>query len=81
MKKGLYTVHNRLFHYEDGKKVKGKTPALYGDCSGLYGNCSALYGDCSGLSGDIDLCDISAAERKKGIAIQDLVNKQKRTTK
>ena len=89
MKKLLTKKENNLYHYIDDKKISGKNPNMSGDCSylsgdcsglygycSLYGDCSGLVGDCSGLRGDLDKCEISDAERSKGIFIGDLIKEQ-----
>jgi len=39
----------------------------------LRGDITGLRGDCSGLTGDIDACELSDADRKKGVKIEDLI--------
>ena len=51
MKKLLTKKENKLYHYIDGKKISGRNPDMYGNCTSLSGNCTNLYGYCSGLSG------------------------------
>jgi hypothetical protein len=56
--------------------LSGDCSELHGDCSKLIGNCSGIFGDCSGIRGNLDLCDITQDERKKGVHIHDLIQKE-----
>ena len=49
----------KLFYFQGEEKVFGLNPALRGDCSGLIGNLSSY--------------EISLAERKKGLNVNELV--------
>src|SRR3990167_6122806 len=52
MKAALKMKERKLFYFQNGNKIEGANPNLYGDCSELRGDCTELYGDCSGLRGN-----------------------------
>ena len=56
----------RIFYFEDGKKILGCPSNLRGDVSGLRG-------DVSGFKGNVDECCITNKERAAGISVDDLV--------
>ena len=55
-----------LYYVVDGKKHAG-------NCTGLRGNCTGLTGDCSGLWGNLDDAELTGADRKTGVKIDDLI--------
>lgn len=57
--------------------VRGNLTRAYGDLTGVSGNLTGVYGDLSGVSGNLDECEISDEDRKKGIRIEDLIEKDK----
>ena len=52
MKAALKMKKRKLFYFQNGNKIEGANPNLYGDCTELRGNCTELRGDCTGLTGD-----------------------------
>ena len=67
----------------DCSRIHGDCSSLYGDCAGLFGDCSDLYGDCSRIHGDcsnikgnLDDCELSEEDRKNGVNIKYLINKE-----
>ena len=59
MKKALERIKLKVWHYKDGEKIEGVH--------------SKISGNVTGISGDIDDCNITGAEREKGINISDLI--------
>ena len=53
--------------------IRGNLIDIRGDLTGIRGNLTGIRGDLTGISGDLDDCDISDADRKKGINIDDLL--------
>jgi len=60
--------------------ISGNVNDIYGDVSGIcgnvndiYGNVNGIYGNVSGISGNVDGCEITNAEREKGIDIVELI--------
>jgi hypothetical protein len=61
--------------------IYGELTGVYGDLSGVYGYLSSgISGDLTGISGNLtnvygnlDDAEISDAERKKGVSIDDLI--------
>ena len=68
MKAALKMKERKLFYFQNGNKIEGANP-------NLYGGCTELYGDCTELRGDLDDCKITITEREQGILINDLVEK------
>ena len=66
MKKALERIKLKVWHYKDGEKIEGVH-------SKISGNVSDISGNVTGISGDIDDCNITGAEREKGINISDLI--------
>ena len=87
MKRKLTMIEHDIFHYKNGKLVKGlhdilrgdvtglrgDVTGLSGDVTGLSGHVTGLSGDVTGLSGDVTDCEISDAEREKGVDVAELV--------
>ena len=94
MKRKLTMAEHDIFHYKNGKLVKGLHDILSGDVTGLRGDVTwlrghvtglrghvtglsghvtGLSGDVTGLSGDVTDCEISDAEREKGVDVAELV--------
>ncbi len=63
MKKKLSRIEKSLYHFKNEKKVIGKT--------------DGMSGDCSGLSGNLDSCELTKQDRKKGLALSDLVGESR----
>lgn len=83
MKQNLTKRNKEIYFYIDGKKKiidrndKSTYPSkLTGNISDLTGNIGGLYGNCTDIQGDLDNCDITEEERKEGIDIRDLINKE-----
>ena len=68
MKRALKKRSNKIISVSDLRKDRFLRADLCGDISGLSGDISA------DLYGDIDDCNISAADRKNGININDLIS-------
>ena len=73
MIKNLEKTKNKLYHFENDKKVDGANKDMNGNCTGLRGDCTGLSGSCTGIIGDLDTCEITTQEREKGIDIMNLV--------
>ena len=53
MKKNLIRkASNRIWYYENGKKIFGIHSKIYGDVSGISGDASKIRGSINGLSGE-----------------------------
>ena len=55
-----------IYYFVDGERIAGASPDIWGDVTGIRGNVS-------GISGNVDDCEITNAERKEGVAINDLI--------
>ena len=66
MKKSLTKTSNTIHHYKDGVRIEGAHSGIRGDVSDIRGNVS-------GIRGNLDDCEITDADREKGININDLV--------
>jgi hypothetical protein len=74
MKRALILHRPAIFHYDaNHNRVEGPPSGVSGDLSWVNGNLSVVSGDLSGVRGDLDNCEISEAERKRGVAIEDLI--------
>ena len=73
MKKALERIKLKVWHYKDGEKIEGVHSKISGNVSDISGNVSDISGNVTGISGDIDDCNITGAEREKGINISDLI--------
>ena len=73
MKKALKYARKSIYYYSDGRRIEGIHSRIRGNVSGISGDVSGIRGEVSGISGDVDLCEISEDERKRGVAIEDLV--------
>ena len=61
----------------DVSDLTGDVSGLAGDISALCGFCAGAWGNATGFCGDLDGCEITKEERKAGVAIDTLVNKNK----
>lgn len=87
MKKALVKKEQGIWYFVDGTRIEGSHSRLYGNVSGISGDVSGIYGDVSRLSGtvsgiygtvsgiygNVSDCEISDAERKAGVFINDLI--------
>ena len=69
----------------DCTNLVGDCTGLYGDCSGLRGDCSGLrgdcthiFGDCTGLSGSLNACRLTKLDRRRGVDLLALVEREKK---
>ena len=76
MKKLLKRKKLELYYYKNSKKIVGTHNKISGNVSGISGNVSGISGNVSGISGDLDICEITEEERKRGILIEDLIEKE-----
>ena len=80
MKKKLKKTDSIIYHYKDGKRIKGVPEGISGDLTGVSGNLSGISGDLTGVRGDLlgvrgdlDECEITQEDRKRGIDVEDLI--------
>ena len=87
MEKALERIELKVWHYKDGKRVggvhsgisgdvsniRGDVTGIIGDVTGISGNVTGIRGDVTGISGNVDDCNVTDAEREKGIKIEDLI--------
>ena len=80
MKKALIRNKKPYWYWKNDEQifdapdnVSGNLTGISGDLTGIRGNLTGIRGDLTGISGDLDDCDISDADRKKGINIDDLL--------
>ena len=80
MKKKLKKTDSIIYHYKDGKRIKGVPEGISGDLSGVSGNLTGISGDLTGVRGDLlgvrgdlDECEITQEDRKRGIDVEDLI--------
>ena len=74
MKKALKRIEPKgIWYFVEGEKIAGVPPGLWGDVGGLWGNVTGLRGDVTGLWGDVDECEITDAERAKGVYVSTLI--------
>ena len=66
MKKKLKKTDSIIYHYKDGKRIKGVPEGISGDLTGVRG-------DLLGVRGDLDECEITQEDRKRGIDVEDLI--------
>jgi len=59
--------------YGDVSDIYGDVSGISGDVSGICGNVNGIYGNVSDISGNVDGCEITNAEREKGIDIVELI--------
>lgn len=53
--------------------VTGNLTDVYGDLSGVRGDLSGVTGNLTDVRGDLDTCGITPEDRRRGIAIADLI--------
>ena len=53
MKKKLKKTDSIIYHYKDGKRIKGVPEGISGDLTGVSGNLSGISGDLTGVRGDL----------------------------
>lgn len=80
MKAKLNRSAQILWHVVDGKridgvhkKIRGNVSGIWGDVSSISGNVSGIRGNVSGIRGEVDSCELSEADRNKGVDIADLI--------
>ena len=87
MKKALKRIEMKVWSVKDGKQIAGVHSGITGDASDIRGNVSDITGNVSGITGNVsgirgnvsyirgnlDDCEITKAERKKGIDIKELI--------
>ena len=87
MKRNLIRETAEIFHYQEGKKIAGPPSGVSGDLTGVRGNLTGVRGDLAGVRGDLtwvrgnltgvrgnlDMCDLTDAERRCGVSVDDLI--------
>ena len=73
MKKKLQKINEKIYYFENDKKILGRHKNILGYVSYIRGDISNLSGNVSHISGDLDDCEISEEERSKGVNINDLL--------
>jgi len=58
------------------KGIRGDLSDIRGNLSGIWGNLSGITGNLSDITGDIDDCEITDADRERGIHISELIMKE-----
>ena len=66
MKRALTRNTAKTWHWKGSVRVEGSP-------TGMRGNLGGVRGDLTGVSGDLDDCKITAADRERGIDIEDLI--------
>jgi len=74
MKRELERLNNKIIGMHSG--ISGYVSGIYGYVTRISGNVTGISGNVSGISGNLDLCEITDAERKVGIDINDLIKKE-----
>ena len=53
MEKKLTRVKTNVYFYENGKKIEGFPPHVWGNLTGVSGDLTGLWGDLTGVWGDL----------------------------
>ena len=59
----------------DLSEIRGNLSGIRGNLSEISGDLSEIRGDLLGISGDLEDCEITEEDRKKGIDIKELIEK------
>lgn len=85
MRRALSKCQRVSYHIVDGERVEGVPPGVYGnlsgvrgDLTGVYGDLTGVQGDLTGVRGDVDDCNLTAADRKRGVEVSDLIVEERR---
>ena len=70
-----YYDNNGIRHEGAPEYIRGDLTDIWGDLTDIWGNLTGIRGNLTGIRGDLDDCEITDADRIKGIDIADLVNK------
>jgi len=74
MKKLLKKISGiSIYYIKDGVRHDGAHENISGNVNDIYGDVSGISGNVSGISGNVDGCEITNAEREKGIDIVELI--------
>ena len=66
-------TRGEVYHIVDGERIDGPTDCIAGDVSGIRGDVSGIEGDVSDIRGDVDNAELTDAERRAGIDINELI--------
>ena len=56
--------------------VTGNLSGVRGDLSEVRGNLSGVWGDLTGVSGNLDACELTDEDRKRGVDISELIERE-----
>lgn len=73
MKRVLIKTGKKIMEALNPNVIFGDVSGIFGDASGIRGNVSGIFGDASEIKGDLNMCELSAKDRKRRIRIEDLI--------
>ena len=87
MKRLLTKVQGEIWHIAADKRIDGPPPDVCGNLSGVrgdltgvcgnltdvYGNLSGVRGNLTDVCGNLDECEITNADRARGVEITELI--------
>ncbi len=65
-----------IYHVVRGQHVEGAPPDVRGDLTGVRGDLTGVRGDLTGVRGDLDACELTDAERERGVHISELIERE-----
>ena len=66
----------RIWHFANDIRFEGAPSGVTGNLSGVRGDLSGVTGTLTGVSGNLDACELTDEDRKRGVDISELIERE-----